>query len=263
MGQLGPVLSVAAGRVKNSYGGHRKGTADAPWGGLGWLLGFLPSWIPDPSSPPRHMVRARGPSGVFLVHRPPRPAPLPANCNDADFGRAWPGPDYFAPSSSRTAAMAAAMALVGDVARTRRLAPRGFLIASIAAAGLVFGAQAGRAGESTTESATGLAAWAKSNAISVTFDDGRLTLYAPNARLDWVLRRIGAEAGFEVIIRGDLGAPSPYAVMTRVPLARALRRLFEGTSMVILYEPRREDGAERITEVRFYGPRPPAPEARR
>ncbi len=163
--------------------------------------------------------------------------------------------------------MAAAMSLAGDVARTRRLALRGFLIASIAAAGLVFGAQAGRAGESTTESATGLSAWAKSKAISVTFDDGRLTLYAPDVRLDWVLRRIGAEAGFEVIIRGDLGGPSPYAVMTRVPLARALRRLFVGTfvgtSMIIVYEPRREDGAERITEARFYGPRSPAPEARR
>ncbi len=77
-----------------------------------------------------------------------------------------------------------------------------------------------------------------------------------------MLHRIGAEAGFKVIIKGDLGTPRPYTTMTRVPLARALRRLFVGTSMVILYEPPRDGGAERIAEVRFYAPRPPEPDTR-
>ena len=171
------------------------------------------------------------------------------------------------------------MALAGDAARARRRALRVFLIALIAAAGLVFGAQAAHAAGSANGSAngtvkvaapgfaTGAATGAttgatRKGAITVTIDDGRLTLSAPGASLDRVLRSIGAEAGFKVIIKGDLRTASPYTTMTRVPLARALRRLFVGTSMVILYEPPRDDGAERIAEVRFYAPRPRAPEAR-
>ena len=176
------------------------------------------------------------------------------------------------------------MALAGDVARTRRRALRVFLIASIAAAGLVFGVQAAQAAGSaqgsatgtvtvaapgfatgvTTGFATGAATGAASNgAISVTIDDGRLTLSAPGARLNRVLRRIGAEAGFKVIIKGDLDTtPSPYTAMTRVPLERALRRLVGGTSMVIVYEPPRDGGTERIAEVRLYAPPRRAPRRR-
>jgi hypothetical protein len=167
------------------------------------------------------------------------------------------------------------MAFAGHAARTRRRALHVFLIALIAVAGLVFAAQAAHAAGSARGSATGTVAVAapgfatgtatgaaRNGAISVTIDDGRLTLSAPGARLDHVLHRIAAEAGFKVIIRGDLRIPSPYATMTRVPLERALQRLFDGTAMVIVYEPLREDGAERIAEVRFYAPRPPAPEAR-
>ncbi len=171
------------------------------------------------------------------------------------------------------------MALAGDVAQTRRRALRVFLIASIAAAGFVFAAQAAQAAGSAngsdngtvtvaapgfaTGTATGAATGAaRKGAISVTIDDGRLTLSAPGARLDHVLLTIAAAAGFKVIIKGDLRIPSPYTTMTRVPLARALRRLFVGTSMVIVYEPLRDGGAERIAEVRFYAPRPPEPDAR-
>ncbi len=167
------------------------------------------------------------------------------------------------------------MALAGDVARPRRRARRVFLIALIAAAGFVFAARAAHAAGSANGSdngtvtvaapgfATGTATGAaRKGAISVTIDDGRLTLSAPGARLDHVLLTIAAEAGFKVIIKGDLRIPSPYTTMTRVPLARALRRLFVGTSMIILYEPPRDDGAERIAEVRFYAPRPPEPDAR-
>ena len=163
------------------------------------------------------------------------------------------------------------MALAGDAARTRRRARRVFLIASIAAAGFVFAAQAAQAAGSdngtVTVAAPGFATGAatgaaRKGAISVTIDDGRLTLSAPGARLDHVLLTIAAEAGFKVIIKGDLRIPSPYTTMTRVPLVRALRRLFVGTSMVIVYEPPRDDGAERIAEVRFYAPRPPEPDAR-
>ncbi len=163
------------------------------------------------------------------------------------------------------------MAFAGDAARTRRRALHVFLIALIAVAGLVFAAQAAHAAGSATGTvavaapgfATGAATGAARNgAISVTIDDGRLTLSAPGARLDQVLLTIAAEAGFKIIIKGDLGFPSPYTTMTRVPLERALRRLFVGTSMVILYEPPRDGGAERIAEVRLYARRPRAPEAR-
>ncbi len=168
------------------------------------------------------------------------------------------------------------MALAGDGPRTRRRARRVFLIASIAAAGLVLAAQAAQAAGSANGpangtvtvaapgSATGAATGTtRKGAISVTIDDGRLTLSAPGARLDHVLLTIAAEAGFKVTIKGDLRIPSRYTTMTRVPLERALRRLFDGTSMVILYEPPRDDGAERIAEVRFYAPPPPEPDARR
>ncbi len=37
-----------------------------------------------------------------------------------------------------------------------------------------------------------------------------------------------------------------------VPLERALRRLVDGTSMVIVYEPLRDGGAKRIAEVCLY-----------
>ena len=171
------------------------------------------------------------------------------------------------------------MALAGDAARSRRRALRMFLIALIAAAGLVCAAQAAHAAGATNGSAnqtvkvaapgfatgavTGAATGAaRKGVISVTIDDGRLTLSAPGARLDRVLLTIGAEAGFKVIIKGDLSTPSPYGTMTHVPLERALRRLFVGTSMVILYEPPRDDGAERIAEVRFYARSPRVPEAR-
>ncbi len=167
------------------------------------------------------------------------------------------------------------MALAGDVVLTRRRALRVLLTALIAAAGLVFSAQAARAAGTvkvaverpatgpTTGPATEATKWATSNgAISITIDDGRLTLYAPGVGLDQVLHRIGAEAGFKVIIKGDLRTASPYGTMTRVPLERALRRLFDGTSMVIVYEPPREDGVVRIAEVYFRGPPPPEPDAR-
>ncbi len=150
------------------------------------------------------------------------------------------------------------MALAGDVAPTRRRALRVFLIASVAATEFVFGAQTAHAAGAAPGFATGAAS---NGAISVTIDDGRLTLSAPGARLDRVLLTIGAEAGFKVIIKGDLGTLSPYTTMTRVPLARALRRLFVGTSMVIVYEPLRDGGAERIAEVRFYARPPRAPDA--
>ena len=72
-----------------------------------------------------------------------------------------------------------------------------------------------------------------------------------------MLRRIGAEAGFKIIIESDLDTPSRYTAMTRVPLERTLRRLVDGTSMVIVYEPLCDGGAERIAEVRLYArPRP-------
>ena len=67
------------------------------------------------------------------------------------------------------------MALAGDVVLTRRRALRVFLTALIATAGLVFAAQAAHAAESVTGSATGAVS---TGAISITIDDGQVTLFA-------------------------------------------------------------------------------------
>ncbi len=204
------------------------------------------------------------------MRRPPRPALIPEKFNQADVdpSRAWPGPESFAPPLPGTTATA----LGGDVARPRRRAPRIILFASIATAGLVFGAQAAGAAGLVNGSVNGTVngtvnRTVNNDGISVTIDDGRLTLSATGARLDRVLRRIGDAAGFKVVIRGDLGPRSPYITMNRVPLERALWRLFGGstsetiTSMVILYEPPGDGGAERIAEVRVHARPSPQPGA--
>ena len=283
MGQLCTYLPGGGRQVKQGRKGHKKDIENAPCGGAGRRLGLLLERVSGLSSQPLYLAWRPWPSERFPVRRPPRLTLTPESCNHADVdpSRAWPGPESFAPPLLGTAATA----LGGDVARTRRRAPRAFLFASIAAAGLVFGAQAGHAAElangsvaaaataaataATTGAASGAAKWAaRKGAISVTIDDGRLTLSAPGARLDRVLRRIAAEAGFKVFIRGDLGAPSPYTAMNRVPLERALWRLFGGsasdivTSMVILYEPPRDGVANRIAEVRVHARPPPLPDAR-
>ena len=100
--------------------------------------------------------------------------------------------------------------------------------------------------------------------IGVTIDDGRLTLSAPGAKLDSMLRAIGAKAGFKVIIKGNLPTPTHDAAITGVPLARAIQRLVGGTSMIMVYEADRDgSGHRRISELRVYGPsRPPATQVR-
>ncbi len=117
------------------------------------------------------------------------------------------------------------------------------------AAGVAIGAQAGSAAQPR---------------IGVTIDDGRLTLSAPGAKLDSMLRAIGAKAGFKVIIKGNLPTPTHDAAITGVPLARAIQRLAGDASMVIVYEPDRdESGHRRISELRVYGPSgTPATQAR-
>ncbi len=117
----------------------------------------------------------------------------------------------------------------------------GMLIGLVTAAGLTLSAQAELGAQPP---------------IAVTIDNGRLTLSAPGAALDRLLRAIGAEAGFRVIIKGNLAAPSHYTAMNGVPLERAIQRLLGGNSMVMIYEPDvDESGRRRIGEVRVYGPK--------
>ena len=90
-------------------------------------------------------------------------------------------------------------------------------------------------------------------AIAVAVDDGRLTLAAPGATLDRVLRAIAAEAGFRLAIKGDLARPIHATRMQAVPLVQALHRLVGKTSMVMRFEPARAGGgARRVAELRLY-----------
>lgn len=90
-------------------------------------------------------------------------------------------------------------------------------------------------------------------AIAVSLDKGRLTLAAPGARLDQVLRAIAAEAGFRLAIKGDLARPIHAGRMRGVPLVDALHRLVGKTSMVMFLEPASAGGgARRVAELRLY-----------
>ncbi len=113
------------------------------------------------------------------------------------------------------------------------------LFGLVTAAGLALGAQAGSTAQPP---------------IAVTIDNGRLTLSAPDAKLDRLLRAIGAKAGFKVIIKGNLATPTYYTAMNGVPLERGIRRLVGGNTMVMVYEPDGDgNGRRRIAEVRVYG----------
>ena len=90
-------------------------------------------------------------------------------------------------------------------------------------------------------------------AIAVGLDDGRLTLTAPGATLEEVLRAIAAEADFKLAIKGDLDRPLYATRLEGVPLAQALHRLVGNTSMVMRFAPAR-DGSQvrRVAELRLY-----------
>jgi hypothetical protein len=70
--------------------------------------------------------------------------------------------------------------------------------------------------------------------IQVEFRDGFLTLEAREASLDDVLRAIGEEAGFKVVIKGDLSALVSQS-FSGLPLNRGLRQLAGRLSFVMSY----------------------------
>ena len=114
------------------------------------------------------------------------------------------------------------------------------------AVGSAAGASAGTAAKAPAESDV---------TIDVTIDDGpegaRVSFSAPGATLDRVLGAIAQEAGFRLVIEGDLSRQPHAGRMSAVPLDRALRRLVGDTSMIVLFEPA-GGGGRRVAEVRLY-----------
>jgi hypothetical protein len=65
---------------------------------------------------------------------------------------------------------------------------------------------------------------------------GLLTVKLHDAPMADVLLTIGAQAGFEVIIRGDLGAPVTWS-FSDLPLDKGIRRLLDDSSLIMIYAP--------------------------
>ena len=70
--------------------------------------------------------------------------------------------------------------------------------------------------------------------LQVEFRDGLLTLQARDVPLDDILRAIGANAGFDVVVKGDHSAPVSRS-FSALALEEGLRRLLGGTSFVMFY----------------------------
>jgi hypothetical protein len=85
---------------------------------------------------------------------------------------------------------------------------------------------------------------AASDNIRIHVDDGLLTLDAHAVPLSVLLRAIGEEAGFEVVIEGDLDVPVDHS-FTRVPLEQGLKRLLDRNSFMVFF-----DGPENMQELR-------------
>ena len=83
-----------------------------------------------------------------------------------------------------------------------------------------------------------------SDNIRIHVDDGLLTLDAHAVPLSVLLRAIGEEAGFEVVIEGDLDVPVDHS-FTRVPLEQGLKRLLDRNSFMVFF-----DGPENMQELR-------------
>ncbi len=93
---------------------------------------------------------------------------------------------------------------------------------------------------------------ARPSEIQLAIEQGLLTLAVTNVPLADVLRAIGEQAGFKVIVHRD-----PYtsvtASFTRVPLDRAIFRLVGDTSMVMIYAASQgEAGPGPLAEVHLY-----------
>jgi len=65
---------------------------------------------------------------------------------------------------------------------------------------------------------------------------GLLSVKLRDAPMADVLLTIGAQAGFEVIIRGDLSAPVTWS-FSDLPLDKGIRRLLDDSSLIMIYAP--------------------------
>ncbi len=84
--------------------------------------------------------------------------------------------------------------------------------------------------------------------IEVAVRQGLLSVNLRDAPLADVLQAIGEQAGFRVIIKGDLSAPVTWS-FTQAPVDKALRRLLQNTSSVLIYAPSRDGGIGPLVEV--------------
>ncbi len=86
----------------------------------------------------------------------------------------------------------------------------------------------------------GQAALAAENASPATNEvavrEGLLTVELRDAPMADVLLAIGAQAGFEVIIRGDLSAPVTWS-FSDIPLDKGIRQLLDDSSLIVIYAP--------------------------
>ena len=89
--------------------------------------------------------------------------------------------------------------------------------------------------------------------IQVKIESGLLTLDVDGAPLSEVLRSISEQAGFKLLLKGDLNRPTSLA-FSNLPLHRALRRVLGRTPYLTVQDPNSsssENGS--LLEVRVYG----------
>lgn len=132
------------------------------------------------------------------------------------------------------------------VARRRR--PRGrFTLPRVGAAAAFLGAALIWA---TPDASAGAPVRAEPGGVQAEVRDGLLTLDARDAPLDSVLRAIGEQAGFDVVIEGNLGMPVSRS-FAALPLGQGIRHVMGGTSYVMTYGGSGEAGGPRL--LRAYG----------
>ena len=84
--------------------------------------------------------------------------------------------------------------------------------------------------------------------MEVSLREGLLSANIREAPVAAVLNAIGEEAGFRVVIRGDLDVPISWS-FAEVSLEKALRRLLQNTNSALLYDSRRGGGTIRLVKV--------------
>ncbi len=94
----------------------------------------------------------------------------------------------------------------------------------------------------------------------VALHDGLLSVRAIDVPLAELLRAIGAQAGFQVIVKGDLSPPVTWS-FADVPVAEALRRLLQNANSVLIHAPAPGGGAGPLVELRVWPGRGDAAES--